>query len=142
METSLRIDVRRWIAFRVGSWLGPGAADSSGCLSRGEMVSRRADPARRRYVGVRCAFPKLGAHRKRVVELRDDCGRCLRLAAGTDCRGAFRRDAERGGSMGVDAFFQRLLATRLVVRCGGSCYILYKACQDNGRASGREGVCL
>src|SRR3546814_9904168 len=59
----------------------------------------------------------------------DDCGRCLRLAAGTDCRGAFRRDAERGGSMGVDALFQRLLASRLVVRCGGSRYILYRAWQ-------------
>src|SRR3546814_4271854 len=80
MEAAYRIDVRRRIAVRVGYWLGPGVADSSRCLSRGTVVSRRADPARRRYVGVRCAFPKLGAYRKRVVELLDDCGRCLRLA--------------------------------------------------------------
>src|SRR3546814_14463790 len=95
MEAAYRIDVRRRIAVRVGYWLGPGVTDSSRCLSRGTVVSRRADPARRRYVGVRCAFPKLGAYRKRVVELLDDCGRCLRLAAGTDCRGTSRRDAER-----------------------------------------------
>src|SRR3546814_5519470 len=73
METAYRIDVRRRIAVRVGDWLGPGVADSSRCLSRGTVVSRRAGPARRRYVGVRCAFPKLGAYRKRVVELLDDC---------------------------------------------------------------------